>query len=95
MFAGADRQHEIEWGFDAALRRSVITLASPPWPTDGMFSGGERRRIVGRDRQRQTFVRLLVPTPDEGTDETAGMVLADVLAGDEPRPNAGAQAFLG
>ena len=64
------RQHEIEWSFDAALRRYVVTLASPPWPTDAMFSGGERRRIVGRERLRQSFVRLLVPTPDEGADET-------------------------
>ena len=65
-----ERQHEIEWGFDGALRRYVMTLASPPWPTDSMFSGGERRRIVGRERLRQSFVRLLVPTPDEGVDET-------------------------
>ena len=95
MLSGADRQHEIEWGFDAALRRYVMTLASPPWLTDGIFSGGERRRIVGRDRQRQTFVRLLVPTPDEGTDGAVAMALADVLAGHEPRPNARAQAFWG
>ena len=95
MLAGADRQHEIEWGFDAALRRYVITLASPPWPTDGMFSGGERRRIVGRERLCQTFVRLLVPTPDEGLDETVVTALADVLAGAEPRPHGGAQTFWG
>lgn len=95
MLSGADRQHELEWGFDAALKRYVMTLASPPWPTDGMFSGGERRRIVGRERLCQTFVRLLVPTPDEGLDETVITALADVLASAEPRPNARAQAYWG
>ena len=41
MLEREKRQHEIEWSFDAALRRYVMTLASPPWPTDAMFSGGE------------------------------------------------------
>ena len=95
MLSGGERQHEIEWNLDAALRRYVITLASPPWPTDRMFSGGERRRIVGRERLRQTFVRLLVPTPDEGADETVVMGLIDVLEGVAPRTNAGADAFWG
>ncbi len=90
-----ERQHEIEWNFDAALRRYVITLASPPWPTDAMFSGGERRRIVGRERLCQSFVRLLVPTPDEGADETVVTGLIDVLEGVAPRANAGADAFWG
>ena len=95
VLSGGERQHEIEWTFDAALRRYVMTLASPPWPTDRMFSGGERRRIVGRERLRQTFVRLLVPTPDEGTDETVVVGLIDVLEGVAPRMNAGADAFWG
>ena len=95
MLGGEQRQHEIEWSFDAALRRYVMTLASPPWPTDGMFSGGERRRIVGRERRCQSFVRLLVPTPDEGTDETVITGLIDVLEGIAPKVNAGADAFWG
>ena len=90
-----ERQHEIEWSFDAALRRYVITLTSPPWPTDAMFSGGERRRIVGRERLRQSFVRLLAPTPDEGADETVVEGLIDVLEGVAPKVNAGADAFWG
>lgn len=90
-----ERQHEVEWSFDAALRRYVMTLASPPWPTDSMFSGGERRRIVGRERLRQSFVRLLVPTPDEGADETVIAGLIDVLGGIAPKANAGARAFWG
>ena len=95
MLGGEGRQHEIEWSFDAALRRYVITLASPPWPTDTMFSGGERRRIVGRERQRQSFVRLLVPTPDEGGDEDVVVGLINVLDGVTPRPNTRADAFWG
>ena len=95
MLGGEERQHEIEWSFDAALRRYVITLASPPWPTDAMFSGGERRRIVGRERLRQSFVRLLVPTPDEGADETVVTKLLDVLEGIAPKVNVGAAAFWG
>ncbi len=90
-----ERQHEIEWNFDAALRRYVMTLASPPWPSDLMFSGGERRRIVGRERLRQSFVRLLVPTPDEGADETVIAGLIDVLGGIAPKTNAGAHTFWG
>ena len=95
MLGREERQHEIEWSFDAALRRYVITLTSPPWPTDKMFSGGERRRIVGRERLRQSFVRLLVPTPDEGADETVVTGLIDVLEGIAPKANAGADAFWG
>ena len=95
MLEGKERQHEIEWSFDAALRRYVLTLASPPWPTDEMFSGGERRRIVGRERLRQSFVRLLVPAPDEGADETVITGLIDVLDGIPPEPNAGADEFWG
>ena len=41
MLEREERQHKIEWSFDAALRRYVMTLANPPWPTDAMFSGGE------------------------------------------------------
>ena len=95
MLGGEERQHEIEWSFDAALRRYVLTLASPPWPTDAMFSGGERRHIVGRERQHQSFVRLLVPAPDEGADETVITGLIDVLEGSAPKPNAGADSFWG
>ena len=95
MLSGEERQHEIEWNFDAALRRYVMTLASPPWPTDAMFSGGERRHIVDRERQRQSFVRLLVPTPDEGADEAVITGLVRVLEGNVPKPNTRADSFWG
>ena len=89
------RQHEIEWGFDAALRRYVMTISSPPWPTDGMFSGGERRRTVGSGPQSQSFVRLLVPTPIEGVDETVIATLIDTLSGNTPKAKIDAETFWG
>lgn len=89
------RQHEIEWDFDAALRRYIITLASPPWSSDVIFSGGERKRIVGRERMHQTFVRLLVPTPDEGIDDSVVSSLIDLLEGSLPSANLRAQAYWG
>ena len=95
VLEGKRRQHGIEWGFDAALRRYVMTLASPPWPTDRMFSGGERRHTVDGDRQGQSFVRLLVPTPDEGMDETAIATLIDTLSGNAPKAKDDAKAFWG
>ena len=95
LILGEDRQHEIEWSFDAALRRYVITLASPPWPTDAVFSGGERRRIVGRELRCQSFVRLLVPAPDEGADEAVIMALVKVLEGNVPKPDTSANSFWG
>ena len=90
-----DRQHEIEWGFDAALQRYVITLSSPPWSTDGVFSGGKRRRTVDGRHQGQSFVRLLVPTPDEGLDETTIATLIDTLSGNAPRAKGDGKAFWG
>ncbi len=90
-----DRQHEIEWGFDAALQRYVVTLSSPPWSGDGVFSGGKRRRTVDGRHQGQRFVRLLVPTPDEGPDETAIATLIDTVSGNAPKATGDGKAFWG
>lgn len=87
------RQHEIEWSFDAALGRYIITLASPPWPTDTIFTGGKRWHTVGKGRHQQSFVRLLVPTPDEGIDKAVIDSLVDVLAGDAHETNKCANEF--
>lgn len=83
----ADRQHSIEWAFDAGLRRYVITLTSPPWPSEFQFDGGKRRHIVGKDLEIQSFVRLLAPSPDEGKDESAISSLIDTLSGRTPSAN--------
>ena len=65
---GQGRQHQLEWSFEPALGRYILTLSNPPWPADAVFSGGRRRRIVDRRRRVETFVRLLVPTLDEGLE---------------------------
>ena len=85
--------HKIEWSFDAALGRYIITLSSPPWPGAATFTGGERWRNVEGKRDLQSFARLLVPTPDEGEDATVIDSLIDVLSGTAPRSNVHAKAF--
>lgn len=79
------RQHELGWSFDAALERYILTVSSPPWPTESGFSGGARRRLVGRSRRVETFTRLLAPTPIEGLDEDAIARLVEALNGASPR----------
>ncbi|MYG12540.1 MAG: hypothetical protein F4171_07045 [Gammaproteobacteria bacterium] len=91
VLKGQARQHEIEWSFDAALGRYIITLSSPPWPSDTIFTGGKRWHTVEKERRLQSFVRLLVPTRDEGEDEAAIDSLINVLAGNAPETNTNAQ----
>ena len=93
VLKGQARQHEIEWSFDSALGRYIITLSSPPWPSDTIFTGGTRWHTVEKDRHLQSFVRLLVPTPDEGEDEAAIDAFINVLAGNAPETNINAQEF--
>jgi hypothetical protein len=93
--AGKDRQHEFEWSFDAALSRYVLTLSSSPWPTDATFRGGARRRLVERARRVETFMQILVPTPEEGRDTTVIACLGDALAGIAPRVCSDARPFWG
>lgn len=92
---GLSGPHEIEWSFDAALGRYVVTLSSPPWPGSADFSGGERYRIVDRRRVIETYVRLLVPTPCEGVDIAGIDRLIEVLAGREPEPDHSARDSWG
>ena len=87
------RQHSIEWSFDAALGRHIITLSGPPWASDTMFTGGARWHNVEGVRDLQRFVRLLVPTPDEGKDEAAIESLVDALSGAQPRTRDDAKEF--
>ena len=90
---GKTRQHGIEWSFDAALGRYVLTLSKSPWQDDIAFSGGQRRRIIGRSRQVESFLRLLVPTPEEGVDETSITRLIAALNGQVPVANANASTL--
>lgn len=93
VLKGQARQHEIEWSFDAALGRYIITLSSPPWPSDTIFTGGKRWHTVEKERRLQSFVRLLLPTPEEGEDEAAIDSLINVLAGNAPETNINAQEY--
>jgi len=77
------RKHEIEWTFDAALRRYVLTLSNTPWENGIAYSGGKRRRLVGRSHRVESFLRLLVPIPDEGND---GASIARFVAAIEGQP---------
>jgi hypothetical protein len=86
-------QHEITWSFDAALERYVFTVSNPPWPDDLAFSGGKRRRMVGRSRRIETFTRLLVPTPEEGLDSEVIRRLLRVLEGVAPQTQTDAKGF--
>ena len=58
-----------------------------------MFTGGAQWHNVEGVRDLQRFVRLLVPTPDEGTDEAAIDSLVDVLSGIQPRTRDDAKEF--
>ena len=90
---GKGRQHELGWSFDAALERYILTVSSPPWPSDTAFSGGTRRRLVGRSRRIETFTRLLVPTPSEGLDEDAVARFVEALDGASPQVRADGKDF--
>jgi hypothetical protein len=78
-------QHSIEWSFDAALGRYVLTISDVPWENDAMFSGGLRRRLIGRSRKVESFIRLLVPTPEDGVDGMSIERLVTALNGEPPR----------
>lgn len=78
-----DHHHELSWSFDPALGWYFLSISNPPWP-DGAH-GGRRRVLVGRRRQVESFVRLRVPTPEEGLDPTLIDSLLAVLGGQVPR----------
>jgi hypothetical protein len=88
-------QHEISWSFDARLERYILTIFSPPWPADLSFSGGACRRIADRGSLEETFVRVLVPTPDESRDRLAIERIIAALDGQAPRPLERAEAHWG
>jgi hypothetical protein len=92
---GKAHQHDIEWSFDAALCRYVLTLSNLPWPKDALFSGGRRRRLIERNRRVESFLRLLVPIPEEGMDETSIGRFVTALEGQPPRVDANASALWG
>jgi hypothetical protein len=92
---GHSRQHDLEWSFDPALGRYVLTLSNPGWPEDATFTGGSRRRIVDRSRRVERFIQLLVPTPEEGLDTAAIAEFITVLDAEPPQVDPDAKTFWG
>jgi len=92
---GNAAHHELEWTFDAALGRYVLTVSNVPWENGDEFSGGRRRRLLGRSRKVESFLRLLVPTPGEGADHASIARLLAALEGQTPRTDANASAYWG
>jgi len=78
-------QHNLEWTFDATLDRYVIAISDVPWVNGTKFSGGMRRRLTGRNRKVETFLRLLVPSPEDGLDSASIARLVSALGGEPPR----------
>lgn len=88
---GQAGQHDLEWGFDAALGRYILTLSNPPWGDDASFSGGRRRRIVDRTWKIESFLRMLVPSPSEQPDRASIARFISALAGQVPQVDARAR----
>lgn len=89
---GTRGEHGLRWTFDAALGRYLITVSGLAPHADASFSGAMRRSLVGRRRVVESFLRLLVPAPDEGADDTAIARFVAALGGHTPIPDADARA---
>ena len=85
-------QRDLEWTFDKALGRYVLTLSNLTWKGENGFHGGRRRRLVGRRWNIESFVRFLVPTQDEKLDDDAINNLINALDGRVPRVDVNASS---
>ena len=88
-------QHDIEWTFDKALGRYVLTLSNVPRMHDAVSYGGMRRRLVSRRRKVESFLRFLAPTPEEGLDDNAISNLLDAIDGQIPCADVNGSAHWG
>ena len=92
---GKAEQHDLEWTLDHALGRYVLTLTDLARKRDAVFNGSRRRRLIGRMRKVESFVRVLVPTPEEGTGGSSITHLVAALEGQFPRADINAAAHWG
>ena len=92
---GKAEYHELEWRFDAALGRYVITLSVLSTKNGAPANGSMRRRLIRRNRREESFLGLLVPTPEEGADGRLFSCLAAALEGEIPCPDVNAAAHWG
>jgi hypothetical protein len=58
-------QRDVQWSFDAPLKRYLLTLSNPLVDEAKQFSGGVRRRKVKTVLKNDRFIRLLVPSPED------------------------------
>ena len=92
---GRTEQHDVEWRFDATFGRYVLTLSDVPRKNDAVFNDGMRRRLIGRTRRVESFLRLLVPTPEEGTDDSLILRTVAALKGRFPCADVNGAAYWG
>ena len=90
LHCGKDRQHDIKWTFDAALGRYVLTLSNMPRKNDGGFSSR-----MPRNREVESFLQLLVPTPDEEADGALIARLVSAIEGQHPKEDTNAKSLWG
>ncbi len=83
-------EREIKWTYDAALHRYILTFSSVPQDTETALGEGMRRRLTGKVRRVESFIRLLVPTPMEAEDGSSIAHLIAALDGQAPRADANA-----
>ena len=63
-------QYDIDWGYDATIERYLITIADVIQCESGAQLASKRRRLKDKRYQVETFIRSLIPKPEEGVDET-------------------------
>ena len=87
---GKAGQHKLEWTFDRALGRYVLTLSDVPRKNEPLCYDVMRRRLIGRIRRVESFLSVLVPTPEEGTEASLNSRIVAALEGQFPRADVNA-----
>ena len=61
-------QYDLDWLYDATIGRYVITIADVAQNQTNDLIDSKRRKLKERKYQTETFIKVLVPKPDEGKD---------------------------
>lgn len=83
----ASHHHDIEWAFDGAVKRYVLTVSEPLREESEEFSGGWRRRLRERRYVDERFLSVLVPTEEDLSDATLPGRVIDAVEGMPPTPD--------
>lgn len=89
------RGHDLEWSYDSALDRNILTVTNLDWPVGREFSGGTRRRLHKNTYVVQDYLRLIVPKPDEEGESQLIEHLISTLNGGIPEPDSKAATRWG